>query len=105
MARLLIAVALASACSTPRTEVVIGVATDMPVGMVDQVKIDILREGVLTFDIPAWRIKGPSSGEYVLPASFGVYSDDGSEPKIEVLLHGRLGDTLNDVVLRRAIFS
>src|SRR5262249_62268797 len=41
--------------------------------------------------------------EYEVPATFGVFSDDGSETKIQVVLRG-LKDNM-DVVDRRATFS
>ena len=104
--RLLALLLAVGACTTPRTEVVIGIATDIRVGTVDRLKLDILRQGVITFDVPAWEIEGPNGGGmYELPASFGVYSDDGSETQIEVKLHGRKGDTTGDVVLRQAVFT
>ena len=101
--RLLPLLLLATACTTPRTEVVIGIATDIPAMQMDEVKINIFRDGVLAFDVPAWSVQGPNGGDYELPATFGVYSDDGSEPKIVVELHGTLHGA--EVVLRRASFS
>src|SRR5690349_3634005 len=103
MVRLLSLALVALACTTPRTEVVIGIATDIPVAQMNEVKINIFRDGVLAFDVPAWTVQGPSGGDYELPATFGVYSDDGSEPKITVELHGLHNSA--EVVLRRASFS
>jgi hypothetical protein len=102
--RFLPALLLLGGCTTPRTEVVLGIATDMPVTMMNQVDLKIFREGVLEFVLPMpWSVQGPNGGDYELPASFGVFSDDGSETKITVELTGYLNDTV--VVVRRAAFS
>jgi hypothetical protein len=94
-----------SACSQKRTEVVIGVATDLAApGSLDQVTMDVLRDGVPLFggDIASWRID-PTQEKYNLPGSFGVYTDDGSEPRIEVQVHGLVAGT--EIVTRRSIFA
>jgi hypothetical protein len=103
--RLLMVCALcAAACTTKRTEVVIGVATDLPApGALDQVKLEIYRNNVLAFDIPPWDVPGTAQGQFILPASFGVYADDGSEPRVEVLVHGIKNNQIT--VTRRAILS
>lgn len=102
--RLLASLLLLGACTTPRTEVVIGIATDIPASMMNQLDIKIFREGVLEFTLPTpLNIAGPTGGDYDIPASFGVYSDDGSEPKITVEITGLLNDTA--VVLRRSTFT
>src|SRR5215468_2791606 len=103
--RLLMMCALcAAACTTKRTEVVIGVATDLPApGALDQVKLEIYRNNVLAFDIPPWDVPGTATGQFILPASFGVYADDSSEPRVEVLVHGIKNNQI--VVTRRAILA
>jgi hypothetical protein len=103
--RLLMVCALcAAACSTKRTEIVIGVVTDLPApGALDQVKLEIYRDNTIAFDIPPWDIPGTASGQFILPASFGVYAEDGQEPRVEVQVHGiKHGNIL---VTRRAILS
>ena len=102
--KLALALLLAAGCSQKRTEVMIGVATDLAApDQLDSVKMEIYRDNVLIFDIPPWDIPGRRGGEYVLPASFGVFSDDGSQPRIEVQVHG-IKDNQN-IINRRAIFS
>ena len=100
---LLVALA-AGGCSKNRTEVMIGVATDLAApDQLDAVKLEIYRDGVLAFDIPPWPVPGKTGGEYVLPASFGVYTDDGSEPRIEVQVHGIKNNA--NIINRRAVFA
>jgi hypothetical protein len=102
--RLLASLLLLGACTTPRTEVMIGIATDIPASGMNQIDIKVFREGVLEFTLPSpLRIQGPTGGDYDLPASFGVYSDDGSEPTITVEITGLLNDS--PVVLRRSTFG
>ena len=102
--RLLASLLLLGACTTPRTEVIIGIATDIPVSMMNQLDIKIFREGVLEFTLPTpLNIAGPTGGDYAIPASFGVYSDDGSEPTITVEMTGLLNNA--PVVLRRSTFA
>src|ERR1051326_7582075 len=94
----------AAACSTKRTEVVIGVVTDLPApGALDQVKLEIYRDGKIAFDIPPWDIPGTGSGQFIRPASCGVYAEDNAEPRVEVQVHGIKGDKI--LVTRRAILS
>lgn len=104
MRRACLLLLLCCSCTTKRTEVVIGVATDLPApGSLDAVKLEIYRDGVLAFDIPEWPVPGTVGGDYEIPASFGVYADDGSEPRIEVLVHGLKNE--QTLVTRRAVFS
>lgn len=104
MSRVCLLLLLCCSCTTKRTEVVIGVATDLPApGSLDAVKLEIYRDGVLTFDVPEWPVPGTVGGNYEIPASFGVYSDDGSEPRIEVQVHGLKNE--QTLVTRRAVFS
>ena len=103
-AALLALLALLPACSRKRTEVVIGVATDLSApDLLDEVKLEIWREGVKIFDIPPWPVPGMSGERYELPGSFGVYSDDGSEPRIEVRVQGLKQGVV--IVERRSILA
>jgi hypothetical protein len=91
-------------CSQRRTEVMVGIATDLSApDALDAVKMDVFREGVLLFDLPAWPIPGAAGDRYELPASFGVYSADASEPRIEVHVKGLKSE--QKIVERTAIFS
>jgi 6-phosphogluconolactonase (cycloisomerase 2 family) len=91
------------ACTTKRTEVVIGVATnlDAPTQM-SNVLMTVSRDGV-PLVVQTWDLPGVPAGQFELPGAFGVYTDDGSEPRIEVELVGQLGT--QDLIHRRAIFS
>src|SRR5438046_2584426 len=89
-------------CTTKRTEIVVGVATDLSApGALDQVKLEIYRNNKIAFDIPPWDVPGAAGDKFVLPASFGLYADDGTEPRVEVLVHGLKGG--REIVMRRSI--
>src|SRR5262249_7910808 len=79
------------ACTSKRTEVVIGVATnlDAPTQM-SSVLMTVSRDGV-PLVVQTWDLPGIPAGRFELPGAFGVYTDDGSEPRIEVELVGQLG--------------
>src|SRR4051794_3850519 len=90
--RLLVACALGAAagpgCVEKRTQIVVGVATDMPApDLLDRVRLTVLRDGVTTQQ-ESWTITGLPAQPFELPGSFGVFSDDGSEPRIEIVLEG-----------------
>jgi hypothetical protein len=99
-----IATAAATGCTTPRTEVVIGVATDLTApDMIDKVQLSILRDGVQVFVTdPPWTLgKGPA--DISLPVLFGAFAEQSETPSIEVKIDGTLND--NVVVERTAVFS
>ena len=94
---------LAATGCRPRTEIVLGVATDLRAPMaLDNVHIDILRDGV-PVEQQDWPIPGTRTGLFILPGSFGVYSSDGSTPRVEVIVTGTKG--IKDIVRRRSLFS
>ena len=103
MRRVLLAALLASACTTKRTEIVIGVATnlDAPTPL-SSVQATISREGVPLLQ-QNWTLPGVPQGEFELPGSLGVYTDDGTEPRIEIELIGFTGT--DDIIHRRSILS
>jgi hypothetical protein len=100
-------IALGTGCETKRTEVFMGVLTDLDApGSLSEVNLQVFREGIVIFTPPErWRIPGNAGTKYELPASFGVFTDDGSEPRIEVQLDGYVDGTTNPVVTRRAVFA
>jgi hypothetical protein len=104
MRGLLLLASLCAACSSPRTEVVLGIATDLPVSVMDQLRLTIFREDVPIFEMAApWDLKPPAMPVYELPAAFGVYSDDGSPTSVTIELDGFGGG--DKVIMRRASFS
>lgn len=102
----LLAVALAAlgGCSRPRaTQVVLGIVTDLSApGEIDRASLLALNGGaqVAKFD---WDFLGIPSDTYELPGSFSLYSDDGSEPRLEVQVRALRGD--KPQVTRTAVFG
>ena len=94
---------LASGCTSPRTEVVLGVATDLSAtDMIDTVQLTATRDSVTVLD-QTWDISGLPAMPTELPGSFGIYSSDGSEPRVEVTVTAfRAGKPM---VARHALFS
>ena len=96
MARLrtvLLFTALAAGC-TSRTEIVVGVATDLKArGQVDLVKFVASRNGTPLVQ-HEWTLSDVPAGIYELPGSFGLYSADGSEPRVELQVLGYKGKEL-----------
>jgi hypothetical protein len=92
----------ATACQQ-RTEVVIGVATDIAApGVIDTVQLSAARDGVPLFS-NEWQLSGLTGQPYELPGSFGLNSPDGSEPRVEVNIVG-LKDR-KPVLTRQALMS
>jgi sugar lactone lactonase YvrE len=102
--RWLIVVGLcAASCSPSRTEILIGVATDLSApDIIDRVQLSARREGVevLRHD---WDISGIPAQPFELPGSFGIYSTDGSEPTVQVDVRGFFGN--QEIVRRTSILS
>jgi 6-phosphogluconolactonase (cycloisomerase 2 family) len=102
--RVLLAALLLSACTTKRTEIVIGVATnlDAPTPL-SSVHATVSREGVPLLQ-QDWTLPGVPQGQFELPGSLGVYTDDGTEPRIEIELVA-FDTTGSDIIHRRSILS
>ena len=82
-----------AACSG-RTEIVVGVATDLKAtGQIDRAQFTASRNGVPVVDQECMLVAVPS-GQYELPGSFGIYSADGSEPRVELSVKGFKGTDL-----------
>ena len=78
-----------------RTEIVVGVATDLKArGQIDSVQFIASRNGTPIVMPPPWMLADQPAGSYELPGSFGIYSPDGSETRVELTVKGFLGDTL-----------
>lgn len=91
---------LATAACGGRSELLIGVSTDLSApDVLDLARLRVTRDGreVLAID---WPIAGLRGGQFQLPGSFGVFTDDGSEPRIDVVVTGLKG--ANELVRRTA---
>ena len=107
----LVAACAAAALSTgcQRTEILIGVITDLRApGIIDRVKLQAYRDGRKTPDqVPDlefdWDIPGIPNQPYELPGSFGVYSPNGQPVKVETVVTGYLSSSSR--VERRSITS
>jgi hypothetical protein len=82
------AVAAAAASCGPRTEVVLGLATDLVAGpQLDEVVLTVNSGGVT---VPQdWTFTGAANDPVRLPASFALYSDGGHEPQVRLDLAAR----------------
>jgi 6-phosphogluconolactonase (cycloisomerase 2 family) len=90
-------------CTTNRTEVVIGVATDLDApSQMGTVRMTVSREDVPLIE-QVWDLPGIPAQPFELPGSFGLYTDDGSEPRITVEVVGLLGS--DRLITRRSVFA
>jgi sugar lactone lactonase YvrE len=104
MRRLVWIALVAAGCTRPSTEIVIGVATDLSArDQVDKVVLSALQDNLVEVIHQEWDISGQVSQPFELPGSFGVFTDDGSEPRINVKVYGYHGNT--QLVQRYAILS
>jgi hypothetical protein len=97
--------ALATACGgeTPRTEIMLGFATDIKApDLIDGVQLRVVRadNGISLLEVP-WAITG-SSEPFNLPGSYGIYSD-GEEIRLDLTLTGLRGT--REVVSRKAVLN
>jgi hypothetical protein len=96
---------LAAGCTHPRTELVIGLMTDLSAtDMIDTVTLVADRNGVPLFQ-QTWPISGVVNKPEELPGSFGVYSSDGSEPLITLTATAYANQGTQAVVIRQSITS
>ena len=78
-----------------RTEIVVGVATDLKArGQIDSVQFIASREGTPIVMPPPWMLSDQPAGTFELPGSFGIYSADGSDTRVELAVKGYLGSEL-----------
>jgi hypothetical protein len=81
MRSLALVVVLCAACQN-RTEIVVGLATDLrAMGQIDLVRLIASRQGTPIVQTD-WMLTDMSGGQFELPGSFGLYSSDGSETAI-----------------------
>jgi hypothetical protein len=106
-------------CNKNRTEIVIGVATDLPARQsLDRVRLDLFRVDPQAGEIQLnvcdkdttgsactnWDLKDPlNMGLFDLPGSYGLYTEDGSAPRVRVNVIGEKGG--QDIVTRSSIVS
>jgi hypothetical protein len=96
-------VALGGVGCTGRTEIVVGVVTDLKArGQIDLVQFQALRNGAVIVD-HEWDLADVPANQYELPGSFGIYSPDGKEVPVELVVSGLRGSA--PVVERRALLT
>lgn len=110
---LVVWVALTTGCTRDRTQVMLGVLTNLfAPGELSQVRLSITRNQVPVQD-RKWTIPGTLRGDYQLPGSVGIFSEDGEPIDIAVTLSGFRGpdnDPLNgapmtEIVRRESQFT
>ncbi|MBA3393978.1 MAG: hypothetical protein H0T89_15125 [Deltaproteobacteria bacterium] len=100
----LASVALVTGCEQPRTELMIGIATDIRApNLIDGAELLVTRarDGFIEQQV-SWVITGVPNQPVNLPGSYGIYSD-GEEIKLDIVLTGLKGAT--PVVTRRAVLN
>src|SRR5262245_9881678 len=81
-------VALGMVGCTGRTEIVVGVVTDLKArGQIDLVQFQALRNGAVVVG-HEWDLADVPANQYELPGSFGIYSPDGKEVPVELVVSG-----------------
>jgi len=98
----------AGAChEKKRTEIVVGLATDLaaptPLGKVI-IQVTKLPDQFPIGEATTYPISGAIDTVYELPGTYGVYSDSGSPDRVRVLLTA-LDDQQRTLVVRSAVFS
>ena len=103
MKRAILFVALVlAACKEPRTELIIGIATDLrATDNLDSVQLQLLVEGV-PFHEETWTITGSPGADFNLPGSFGIYRD-GDHDRVQIKLTGLKGGV--QLVTREAVLG
>jgi len=86
-----------------RTEIVLGVLTDLRApDLLDEVQLDAAVQGVPVLQVP-WQIRGVPGQPYILPGSYGVYSESGETPQVEITVTGSKRGS--PIVTRHALVS
>jgi hypothetical protein len=71
-----------------RTQIMLGVITDLQApDALDEVEMVVRRDGQEVLRVP-WTLPGVAGEPYILPGSYGVYTEDGSEPQIAITVTG-----------------
>jgi hypothetical protein len=97
-------VALLAGCRS-RTELMIGVATDIRApDVLDEVQLSVTRTSDgFTEELVSWQITGQLDQPFNLPGSYGVYAPDGNPITVQLDLTGNKNGA--PVVTRRAILG
>jgi len=106
MKRVIIAsLLLALAGCKGRTELVFGFATDLKAkNQIDHVAFKVFNAPSQVIEVSQeWDLADVPAGLYELPGSFGVYTDDGAEPSLQVDFTGSLGG--QEILKREAVLS
>jgi hypothetical protein len=104
-AKLVLGALCVAGCSHPRTELVIGLMTDLSAtDMIDTVTLRAERSGVPVFT-QTWLISGVVDEPEALPGSFGVFSADGSEPLVTLTATAYANKGTQPVVTRTTVTS
>jgi len=83
-----LALAPALAACKDKSELVIGVATDLRArGQLDQVKLSARRDGVEVI-ANEWTLADARPERFELPGSFAIYSRGGNEPRVDLSVDG-----------------
>ncbi|HEX2574099.1 MAG TPA: hypothetical protein VH877_31425, partial [Polyangia bacterium] len=94
---------LSGSCAPPLSELFVGAATDLSApDVLNRVVLSARREGVEVVH-NEWDISGLPGTPYQLPGSFNIYTNDGSEPRVEIVLSGYTGE--QEIVRRRALLT
>jgi hypothetical protein len=94
MRSLVLLMAVCAACQQ-RTEIIVGVATDLrAMGQIDSVALVAERSGVVVVMPAEWMLSDAAGQPYEIPGSFGLYSGDGSETAFDVSVKGFLKNNL-----------
>ena len=98
-------VVLAAAGCKKNTELMFGFATDLKAkGQIDRVDFKVFDAQSQVVEIATgWDLADVPAGLYELPGSFGVFTDDGAEPSLQVDFVGSLGG--QEILKREAILS
>ncbi|MBA3501585.1 MAG: hypothetical protein M4D80_35770 [Myxococcota bacterium] len=104
MKRALVLCLALAGCEQPRTELMIGVVTDIRApNLIDGAELLVTRaqDGFIQQQV-SWQISGLPNQPFNLPGTYGVYSD-GDEIKLDIVLTGLKGAT--PMVTRRAVLN
>ncbi len=88
-----------------RTELVFGFATDLKAkNQIDHVAFKVFNAPSQVIEVAAdWDLADVPAGQYELPGSYGVYTDNGAEPTLQVDFVGSLGG--QEILTREAVLS
>lgn len=101
MKRILLATLLA-ACTSPRTELIVGIATDLrATNELDSVHLTLSVEDI-PFHEEDWTITGAAGADFNLPGSFGIFKD-GDHDRVQIKLTGMRNGA--PVVVREAVLG